>query len=377
MPRIAIITTSYPDKQPGNEAAGSFVADFAVELSKSLPVSVVAAGSENSISGDERLTVRRFAVPRAPLSLLKPQFPWHWPAMLRTLQSGRHAMRTCILEDRPDHVFALWVLPSGWWAHSETRRHGISYSTWALGSDIWSLGRLPGVRLVLKQVLASAQRRYADGLRLCEDVELICDQPCQFLPSTRMLPGPPAIAASNSPPYKLAFLGRWHPNKGIDVLMHALAALTPDDWAKIEEVRVFGGGPLETQVRNAASQLAEKGRPVHIGGYLNKEDAAALIGWADYLMLPSRIESIPVVFSDAAQVGTPLIATPVGDLPALHTRYTFGVMAANVDVDDYCAAIRKALADEPGRFTEGLKAAAQEFDLKKITRRFLDDIGIA
>ena len=376
MPRVAIITTSYPDGQPGSDAAGSFVEDFASELSRSLPVSVVAASSEDSVSGDADLTIRRFSVPRLPLSLLKPHLPWQWPALVETLRAGRDALRTCILEDKPDHVFALWVLPSGWWAEIEAGRRGIPYSTWALGSDIWSLGRLPGVRQVLKRVLVSASHRYADGLELCEDVQRIGNKPCTFLPSTRRLAAPVAGQVSDSPPYKLAFLGRWHPNKGVDLLMGALSLLAPDDWERIEEVRIFGGGPLEQQVRTAATSLASSGRPVITGGYLDKDAAAELISWADYLMLPSRIESIPVIFSDAAQLGTALIATPVGDLPALGDRYEFGVLAADISETDYCRAIRSALADKPGRFEAGLNAAAREFDLEKITRRFLDDIGL-
>ncbi|HSG97871.1 MAG TPA: glycosyltransferase family 4 protein [Woeseiaceae bacterium] len=377
MPGVAIITTSYPDGQPGNEAAGSFVEDFAIELSKSLHVSVIAAASENSVSGDADLTIRRFSVPRLPLSLLKPHLPWQWPALFETLRAGREALRTCIREDKPDHVFALWVLPSGWWAEVEAGRLGIPYSTWALGSDIWSLGRLPGVRNVLKRVLVSASHRYADGLELCKDVERISNKPCAFLPSTRRLAVPAARPAPDSPPYKLAFLGRWHPNKGVDLLMGALDMLAANDWESIEEVRIFGGGPLEQEVRAAAASLAASGRPVTTGGYLDKEAAAELICWADFLMLPSRIESIPVIFSDAAQLGTALIATPVGDLPALRDRYEFGVLAAGTDETDYCRAIRSALADKPARFKAGLNEAAGEFDLEKIARRFRDDIGLA
>jgi glycosyltransferase involved in cell wall biosynthesis len=297
-------------------------------LSKSLHVSVIAAASENSVSGDTDLTIRRFSVPRLPLSLLKPHLPWQWPALFETLRAGRNALRTCIREDKPDHVFALWVLPSGWWAEIEAGRRGIPYSTWALGSDIWSLGRLPGVRQVLKRVLVSAHRSYADGLELCEDVERIGNKPCAFLPSTRRLAAPAARSVSDSPPYKLAFLGRWHLNKGVDLLMGALGMLAPGDWECIEEVRIFGGGPL-------------------------------LIGWADFLMLPSRIESIPVIFSDAAQLGTALIATPVGDLPALKDRYEFGVLAAGISEVDYCHAIKSALADKPGRFKAGLDEASR------------------
>ena len=377
MPRVAIITTSYPDGQPGVDAAGSFVEDFATELSKSLPVSVVAAGSEDSVAGDARLKVRRFSVPRLPLSLLRPYLPWQWPALVRTLRAGGDALRTCIAEDRPDHVFAFWVLPSGWWAEQEAGRSGIPYSTWALGSDIWSLGRVPGVRHVLKRVLGSAHRSYADGLELCNEVARIADRPCAFLPSTRKLPAGFTRPVSISPPYRLAFLGRWHPNKGVDLLLEALGQLTAHDWERIDEVRIFGGGPLEQQVRDLATKLEANGRPVTIGGYLGKKEAAALIAWADYLLLPSRIESIPVIFSDAAQVRTPIIATPVGDLPALRDRYEFGVLADSLSAADYCRAIGAAVADQPGRGRAGLEEVAGEFDLQTVARRFLDDAGLA
>jgi glycosyltransferase involved in cell wall biosynthesis len=375
MPRVAIITTSYPDGQPGNEAAGSFVEDFAIELSKSLHVSVVAAASENSVSGDTDLTIRRFSVPKLPLSLLKPHLPWQWPSLFRTLRAGREALRTCIREDKPDHVFALWVLPSGWWAEIEAGRRGISYSTWALGSDIWSLGRLPGVRQVLKRVLVSASHRYADGIELCKDVEQIGNKPCAFLPSTRRLPARRQSGPTTRPPYKLAFLGRWHRNKGSDLLMNALQGLSDEDWNRIEEVRIFGGGPLAKEMYAAEKVLSQTGRPVRIGGYLDKNEAADLIRWADYLLLPSRIESIPVIFSDAMQLGTPIVATPVGDLASLHERFEFGVLAAAASESALREAIRQALRIDAASFQSGIRRASREFDLERIIAQFLGDIG--
>ncbi|HSG97506.1 MAG: glycosyltransferase [Gammaproteobacteria bacterium] len=377
MPGVAIITTSYPDGQPGNEAAGSFVEDFAIELSKSLPVSVVAASSVSSISGDGNLKIRRFSVPRLPLSLLKPHLPWQWPALFETLRAGREALRTCIREDKPDHVFALWVLPSGWWAEVEAGRLGIPYSTWALGSDIWSLGRLPGVRNVLKRVLVSASHRYADGLELCKDVERISNKPCAFLPSTRTLPALRQSGPASRPPYKLAFLGRWHTNKGSDLLMHALQGLNDEDWDRIEEVRIYGGGPLASEMYAAEKALTGGGRPVRIGGYLDKNEAASLIGWADYLIVPSRIESIPVIFSDAMQLGTPVVATPVGDLESLHERFEYGVLADAASESALREAIQRALRMDAAGFADGIRRARVEFDLAAIVGRFLGDIGVA
>ncbi len=44
-------------------------------------------------------------------------------------------------------------------------------------------------------------------------------------------------------PYRLAFLGRWHPNKGTDLLLDALHQLRDEDWHRIEAVRIAGGAP--------------------------------------------------------------------------------------------------------------------------------------
>ena len=135
MPRIALISTSYTDKTPGREAAGSFVEDFALELSKSVDVTVLASGREDGVSTSGRLEIRRFAVPRLPVSLLRPYNPLDWPAIVATLGAGRKALGSLIDAQRPDHILALWALPSGWWAQSTD----VPFSTWSLGSDIWLL----------------------------------------------------------------------------------------------------------------------------------------------------------------------------------------------------------------------------------------------
>jgi glycosyltransferase involved in cell wall biosynthesis len=197
------------------------------------------------------------------------------------------------------------------------------------------------------------------------------------LPSTRRLDKTAAVPVSEQPPYKLAFLGRWHRNKGIDLLLASLKRLSSEDWKNIAEVRIFGGGPMESEIRKVAQHLLDDGRPVFTGGFLDKRDAATLIGWADYLMLPSRIESIPVIFSDAAQLGTPLIATPVGDLPRLQERYDFGILAESADPDAFCTAIQLAIRTEPSRFSAGLQEAAGEFSLKATVKQLLQDLDLA
>lgn len=375
MRHIALITTSYPENCPGTEAAGSFVEDFARELSRRMRVTVVAASTAESLSSDGGLNVRRFAVSQVPLSLLNPLNPSHWQGIISSLRSGRNALRQLVKDDRPDHILALWALPSGYWAERASRDHELKFSVWALGSDIWGLGKVPLVRQVLKYVLRRADRRYADGFQLASDVERLCGLSCEFLPSTRLLPSGRRDGRSRAAPYKLAFLGRWHKNKGIDLLLDALGQLTDQDWSRISGIRINGGGPMHDHVHAATRELIERGRPVSVEGYLDKAAAAELIGWADYLLLPSRIESIPVIFSDAVQLGTPIIAMPVGDLPRLHAKYRFGVIAVSTDAAAYAMAIRNALGSNANEFDTGLKAARKDFDLADIVKRFVQDVS--
>lgn len=373
---IVLVTTSYPDGTPGSEAAGAFVADFAKALSDRARVSVVAAAKSTSDSEEDGVRVHRFAVPRWPLSSLRPMAPGDWSAIATTLRRGQRAVDAAVAADGADFILALWALPSGHWARAAGRRHRVPYGIWALGSDIWTLGRVPVLRGYLGRVAASADLCYADGLQLGRDVESISGRTCRFLPSSRRL----ADAAASRPvasqaPYRIAYLGRWHVNKGVDILLDALGRLSDDDWAAIAEVRIRGGGPLESRVHETAAALRSAGRPVDVGGYLDAREARELLRWCDVLALPSRIESIPVIFSDAAQLRRPLVATPVGDLPELFGRRAFGVLADAPEPAAYAAALRTVLATDLRQFDAALEAYAGEFDVAASARRFADDVG--
>ena len=374
---ILLISTSYPNPKqtPGSEAAGSFVEDFSKALSKHINVTVVAPGPNKvSESYNANLTLRRFKVPYLFLSLLKPYNPAHWPLIIKTLRAGQREVQRIIEEEKIDYMMALWVLPSGYWARNIWKKRGIPYSVWALGSDIWSLGRIPVVKALLKSVLQDSHICFADGHILKKDIEKISGKSCEFLASARRLPKVHEKNLATAPPYKLAYLGRWHHNKGTDLLLDSLHLLTEEDWAKIEEVRIFGGGPLEKIVKSGYISLREAGRPVLLGGYLDRMHAAKLLLWADYLLIPSRIESIPVVFSEAMQSGCPVITTPVGDLPALIEEYGVGIMASGLTPDAFSRAIRSALKQPAEDFKGRITLTSKKFDVDEIAFKFVTAI---
>lgn len=375
--RVVLVTTSFPESVLGSEAAGGFVSDFATALARRVDVAVVAPGANTGQARSGHIGVYRYHAPVQPLSLLQPLSPAHWPAIVQTLRSGGQALQTALNHEPADHILALWALPSGYWASRCARRSGTPYSVWALGSDIWTLSRVPLVRSVLRGVLRGAAHRFADGYKLAEDVHAISQMSCHFLASARRFPVGSNPRQRQGPPYRLAYLGRWHRNKGTDLLLAALDRLPEQSWARIETVRIAGGGPLEGDIRAACETLKEKGRPVMLEGYLDADRAAALFSWSDFICIPSRIESIPVVFSDALQARRPVIATPVGDLPRLLDDGAAGVLAKATCASAYAAAIESAVAQPSSSFGEGFDALRRRFDVDAIAADFLNRIGKA
>jgi glycosyltransferase involved in cell wall biosynthesis len=374
-PHLLLITTSYPEPNAdGSEAAGSFVSDFAETLARRIRVTVLAPGTKDLIENHGDLTISRFAGPGIPLSLLKPSNPMHWRTIIKILRYGNRRAEQIASAGSISHILALWALPSGYWARQVSRHHGIPYSVWALGSDIWTLGKLPLVKTVLRSVLYESKTCFADGYKLKEDAEYIGGRSCQFLPSVRRLPIEKNKPPRDKPPYRFAYLGRWHPNKGIDILLDAMAMLTDEDWEGIEAFRICGGGPLEPLVTARHAALKAAGRPVQLGGYQNKTGAAELLAWADYLVIPSRIESIPVIFSDALQAGCPMIATPVGDIPRLMQEYSPGILVDEPSSRAVATGLRAALDNPPIQYLEGLKKAHASFDLDRVCTQFLDSL---
>lgn len=367
---ICLITTSYPDNNPGSEAAGSFVEDIAKALSKSCRVTVIAPSYKARKESHGSLSVHYFPVPRLPLSTLRPTRPSDAIAIISTLRAGKKALWQLCESDHVHHILALWALPSGYWAKSAQRRFGTPYSIWALGSDIWSLGKIPLIRQLLRYVIQHAETCFADGYLLGEDVTRISRRECKFLPSTRDILTKPKTLATQ-PPYRLAFLGRWHPNKGIDLLLEALTLLAPTAWHSITEIRIHGGGPLAQIVEKGVQTLKDRGYPVTLGSFLDKTQAAELLAWADYLVIPSRIESIPVIFSDAMKLRCPTIVMPVGDMKRLVTELNVGFAAEQISAEHLATAIERALGTPPQAFAKHLVAAAEQFDNQMVADKLI------
>ena len=376
--KIWIITSSFPlNPRDSSAAAGLFVRDFALALSElGHRVTVVAPDKEPGEKEDPPgVSVRWFPWKgsRAALAYLKPYKPKDAIAMLSLFWQSGKMLDELMASQRPDHVMAMWAVPAGYFARRIKKRFGVPYTTWCLGSDIWTYGRYPLFKRVVRAVLRNSDLIYADGLRLAEDVSRLAGRECPFLPSSRRLDRRRIQpAADRERGTRFLFVGRYAPVKGVDVLLEAMARFLHGNHRG--HLYMFGGGPWEQEVRSRAAGSDLRGH-VTVGGYADEETYVANLAACDCFVIPSRMESIPVVLSDAVQMGKPLIVTDVGDMGRLLREYPAGLVVPAEDPGALSESMVKMATEDRARYTLHVTSLAEQFDLAHVARRWAEDVA--
>lgn len=366
--RIQIITSSYPIKPDDpSGAAGLFVRDFARQLvSDGHHVVVQPVARKEQYVADEGIIIE--PIPwlggdqeLASFSFVNIRNLW---IILKFFWLGFSTVVDTAKKHKTERVLAMWVIPSGLFAYMIQRKLGIRYDVWALGSDIWRIRKIPVFGpWIIRRAINKATRVMADGIQLCRDVEYLTHRECEFLPSCRKMPVIAKNQASTSGDAvkKLLFVGRYHINKGPDILIEAIALLDPEKRKNVH-LDIYGLGPLEPQLQSEI-QAKGLGECISLHGAIAITELAKKFINTDFLVIPSRIESIPVIFSDAIQSGVPVITMPVGDLPDLIERFKCGVCAITVSAAAFAAAIEKATVVGKKEFSSGVESAQKHFDI--------------
>jgi glycogen(starch) synthase len=145
-------------------------------------------------------------------------------------------------------------------------------------------------------------------------------------------------------PPRLVCMGRLVPEKGFDRAIAAFAHVA----ARIPEVRlaVAGDGPERQRLVALAADLGVADR-VDFLGFLDRPGVARLLEQATAVVMPSRLEGLPLVALEAAWSGRPVVATRA---PGLDHAVVDGETALVVDA-------------EPEAFARGLERLLTEPDL--------------
>jgi glycosyltransferase involved in cell wall biosynthesis len=179
---------------------------------------------------------------------------------------------------------------------------------------------------------------------------------------------PVASFDASDRPLRIVVVGRLHHDKGVDVLMRAVALLV-HRWNVRVHVRLVGDGPERENLQRLAKSVDVDSKIDFVGNLANP--APELVR-ADLFCLPSRSEGMPNSLIEALIAGTPAIATDCRFGPAEITDK--GRWAALVPPGD-SEALARAISDF-ARSPESSRQRAREA-VAVIADRFSPAAGIS
>ena len=139
--------------------------------------------------------------------------------------------------------------------------------------------------------------------------------------------------------FRLVYLGRLDPTKGVDLLIKALA-LMPDNAVSLDIYGISqgeGGKAYETQL----SQLAKIDSRIHFFAPIPGDKILETLEQYDALVVPSRwMETGPLVVLEAFAAGISIIGSHLGGISELIQDGVNGVLVRNPTPEEWAKAIK-------------------------------------
>lgn len=261
--------------------------------------------------------------------------------------------------------------------------HANLHHSWSASYGVLAALLAPGVKTVLVEhslwpPTNRAQQRLRRALvsrvdahvavsdRLARDVERVLAQPAGSIDTIHNgvpdLELPPLARRHAGP--TIGFVGRLAHEKGVDVLLRALADL-PDATAV-----VVGDGPERESLERLAGELGIRDR-IDFTGW--SDDVRRLLPTFDVLAQPSRWEGFGISIVEAMLARLPVVASGVGGITEVVVDGITGTLVAPDDPDALGRALGSLLADadrRAGMGEAGRRIARERFTDETMARAF-------
>lgn len=184
-------------------------------------------------------------------------------------------------------------------------------------------------------------------------------------------PASPGPAAAAGPCATFAYVGRLSPEKGVDLLLQAVAILCREapgeDWSLL----VAGHGPEREALERQAQASGITSRVSFLGQVADPWQVYRRVAC---VVLPSRSEGLPNVLLESIVADRAVVATAVGAVPEVLGGTAAGEMPPAHDAAALAAAMRRALAG--GRSTAAIRARAAIAEQFSLARRVAAHLAV-
>jgi glycosyltransferase involved in cell wall biosynthesis len=159
-------------------------------------------------------------------------------------------------------------------------------------------------------------------------------------------------------------IGRLEPQKGIDILIRALADVEG------ATLLVVGDGSERKGLEELARTVGVADRVIWLGW---SEDARSYLGSLDVVALPSRFEGFPLAVLEALLARSAVVAADVGSVAEAVRDGETGLLVPPEDPAALAGAINRMLADVELRQRlgeQGRRLVLERFTAEHMTRAF-------
>lgn len=376
--RVLFLTHSFPRYL--GDAAGAFILRLATGLAREgVQVQVVAPATITAPPHDviEGIPVSRFRyAPRTLETLayegnMASQVQASWGARVGLVGLLGAELGAALDELRRgsfDVVHAHWWFPNGVAGAAASRWYGVPLVTTLHGSDV-RLGRAIGpARPAMRQVLRRSARVTAVSSWLAAEARSVAGGELPMVApmpvDTERFTADPAVRRGDA----LLFVGRLTKQKGVDVLLRALAQLPPD-----LRLDIVGEGEERGALERLADSLGLEAR-VRWHGARPGRDLPAFYRRAAALVVPSAEEGLGLVAVEAQLCATPVIAFASGGVVDVVRDEETGLLVAERTPEALAAAISRLFArpDRGAALGQCAAGSARElFSPAHVARRYI------
>lgn len=170
-------------------------------------------------------------------------------------------------------------------------------------------------------------------------------------------------SALNGRPLRLGYVGRLAIEKGLSEVVQFSRKLSGT-----AEVHIVGGGPLMVQLQRVSS--------VRLHGAMCGEALVDMYRSFDFVVLPSKTETLGLVLLEAASCGIPFVVKPGTPGARLAVQFGAGVIAEQFDssLGERLRRIRQGL--EYAALQDGCRLLSRTMDVRGGVRQLLDIWGV-
>jgi glycosyltransferase involved in cell wall biosynthesis len=166
-------------------------------------------------------------------------------------------------------------------------------------------------------------------------------------------------------------VARLAPQKGQTTVLRTVAALR-EKFGDVRAVFVgedVGDGSTEREAKREAEELGAADWAMFLG---RRDDVPGLLALSDLSVLPSAGEGLPMSLIESIALGTPVIATDVGDVRWLIESTGAGICVEAGDEAAFAEACASAVGDAElrRRLSEAGAGAAEDFDAPLMVERY-------